>query len=106
MTQQAKRATLFDAWAARYDTAVAAGGQDFPFAGYDEVLTTAVRAAAAERWATWWDADEFYWAADEAIAVGAEVELSLTYQQVSRCAGVFTVTVANGRAGQPEQATG
>ena len=223
MTQQAKRVTLFDAWAARYDTAVAAGDDDFPCAGYDEVLatavrtagarpslrvlelgigtgnlaerfvtagcqvwgldfsaavlaqarvrlpqvhlvqadllaawplaarplfdrivvtyvlhefdladkirllqraardylatdgflvvadiafpTTAVRAAAAERWATWWDADEFYWAADEAIAVGAEVELSLTYQQVSRCAGVFTVTVANGRAGQPEQAT-
>ncbi|MBK7181082.1 MAG: methyltransferase domain-containing protein [Chloroflexi bacterium] len=47
MTQQAKRVTLFDAWAARYDTAVAAGGQDFPFAGYDEVLATAVRAAGA-----------------------------------------------------------
>ena len=106
MTQQAKRVTFFDAWAARYETAVAADDDDFPFAGYDEVLATAVRTAAAERWATWWDADEFYWAADEAIAVGAEVELSLTYQQVSRCAGVFTVTVANGRAGQPEQATG
>ena len=39
--------TLFDAWAARYDTAVAAGGQDFPFAGYDEVLATAVRTAEA-----------------------------------------------------------
>jgi ubiquinone/menaquinone biosynthesis C-methylase UbiE len=206
MTQQAKRVTLFDAWAARYDTAVAAGGGDFPFAGYDEVLatavrtagarpslrvlelgigtgnlaerfvavgcqlwgldfstvmlaqarerlphthlaqadllaawplfdrivaayvlhefdladkirllqraarhflgpggflvvadiafpTTAVRAAAAERWARWWDEEEFYWAADEAIATGAEVGLSLAYQQVSRCAGVFTVRV-------------
>jgi len=47
MTQQAKRVTLFDAWAARYDTAVAAGGDDFPFAGYDEVLATAVRTAGA-----------------------------------------------------------
>ncbi len=105
MTQQAKRVTLFDAWAARYDTAVAAGGDDFPFAGYDEVLTTAVRAAAAERWATWWNADEFYWAADEAIAACSEVGLPATYQQVSICAGVFTVRVANGRAGQPEHAT-
>ena len=39
--------TLFDTWATRYDTAVAAGGDDFPFAGYDEVLATAVRAAGA-----------------------------------------------------------
>jgi len=68
--------------------------------------TTAVRAAAAERWATWWDEDEFYWAADEANAACAEVGLPATYQQVSICAGVFTVTVANGRAGQPEQAVG
>ena len=47
MTQQAKRVTLFDARAARYDTAVAAGSDDFPFAGYDEVLATAVRTAEA-----------------------------------------------------------
>ncbi|MGB5057631.1 MAG: class I SAM-dependent methyltransferase, partial [Candidatus Promineifilaceae bacterium] len=32
--------------------------------------TTAVRAAAAERWARWWDEDEFYWAADESITAG------------------------------------
>ena len=42
MTQQAKRVTFFDAWAAEYDTAVATGCDDFPFAGYDEVLATAV----------------------------------------------------------------
>jgi len=47
MTQQAKRVTIFDAWAAQYDTAVATAGDDFPFAGYDEVLTTAVRTAGA-----------------------------------------------------------
>lgn len=219
MTQQANRVTLFDDWAAQYDVAVAAGGDDFPFAGYDEVLTTvvrtaavrpslrvlelgigtgnlaerfvaagcqiwgldfsavmlaqarerlpqaylvqadllaawplaarplfdrivaayvlhefdladkirlmqqaardflapggflvvadiafpttAVRAAAAERWARWWDEEEFYWAADESIAAGAEVGLSLAYQQVSRCAGVFMVRAGNGRSSHP-----
>jgi putative AdoMet-dependent methyltransferase len=216
MTQQANRVTLFDAWAAQYDTTVAISGDDFPFAGYDEVLatavrtagampslrvlelgigtgnlaerfvaagcqvwgldfsaamlaqvrirlpqahlvqadllaawplaarplidrivaayvlhefdlhdkirllqraardflapdgflvvadiafpTTAVRAAAAERWARWWDEAEFYWAADEAIAACAEVGLLATYQQVSICAGVLKVTVADGRS--------
>jgi len=34
MTQQPKRVTLFDAWAAQYNLDVAAGGDDFPFAGY------------------------------------------------------------------------
>lgn len=215
MTPQANRMALFDNWAAQYDTAVATGGQDFPFVGYDEVLatavriagvrpslrvlelgigtgnlaerfvtvgcrvwgldfsaamlaqarvrlpqahlvqadllaawplaarplfdrivaayvlhefdladkirllqraahnflapggflvvadiafpTTAVRAAAAERWATWWDEEEFHWAADESITAGAKVGLSLTYQQVSPCAGVFTVREGNGR---------
>ncbi len=47
MTQQAKRVTLFDAWAAQYDLDVATNGDDFPFAGYDEVLATAVRTAGA-----------------------------------------------------------
>ncbi|MBK8986226.1 MAG: hypothetical protein IPM39_09115 [Chloroflexi bacterium] len=47
MAQQANRVTLFDDWAAQYDTAVAAGGQDFPFVGYGEVLDTAVRTAGA-----------------------------------------------------------
>ncbi len=45
MTPQVNRMTLFDAWAAQYDTAVAAGDDDFPFAGYDEVLATAVHIA-------------------------------------------------------------
>jgi putative AdoMet-dependent methyltransferase len=216
MAQQADQMTLFDAWAAQYDLDVATSGDDFPFAGYDEVLatavrtarakpslrvlelgigtgnlaerfvaagcqvwgldfsaamltqarirlpqahlvqadllaawplaarplfdrivaayvlhefdlhdkirllqraardflapdgflvvadiafpTTAVRAAAAERWARWWDEDEFYWAADESIAAYAEVELLATYQHVSICAGVFTARVANGRS--------
>lgn len=47
MTQQANRVTLFDAWAAQYDLDVATSGDDFPFAGYDEVLATAVRVVGA-----------------------------------------------------------
>ena len=36
------------------------------------------------------------WAADESIAARAEVGLSLKYQQVSPCTGVFTVRVVDG----------
>lgn len=39
--------------------------------------TTAARAAAAVQWADLWDETEFYWAADEAIAAGAALDLSL-----------------------------
>ncbi|MBK8989580.1 MAG: hypothetical protein IPM39_26575 [Chloroflexi bacterium] len=39
--------TLFDDWAAQDDTAVAAGGDDLPFADYDKMLATAVRTAGA-----------------------------------------------------------
>ena len=208
MSQHPGRVTLFDAWAAQYDRAVAAGEPSFPFAGYDEVLaatvrlagarpasrildlgigtgnlaahfvaagcqvwgldfsapmlaqarerlpqahliqadllaewpiparplfdrvvtayvlhefdlpdklrlleaadryltpggfivvadiafpTTTGRATAAAQWADLWDEVEFYWAADEAIAAGAALGLSLTYQPVSWCAGVLTV---------------
>lgn len=68
--------------------------------------TMAARAAAAERWADLWDETEFYWAADEAIAAGATLGLSLAYQPVSWCAGVLTVGVENGRSAQPKQAAG
>lgn len=64
--------------------------------------TTAGRAAAAEQWADLWDEAEFYWAADEAIAAGATLGLSLTYQPVSWCAGVLTVRAENGRLPRPE----
>ncbi|MBK7919784.1 MAG: hypothetical protein IPJ94_26710 [Chloroflexi bacterium] len=36
---------------------------------------------------------------------GAEVGLSLTYQQVSPCAGVFTVQEGNGRSSHQGQTT-
>jgi hypothetical protein len=47
MTPQANRMALFDDWAAQYDLDVATGGDDFPFAGYDEVLATAIHTAGA-----------------------------------------------------------
>lgn len=198
MTPQVNRMALFGAWAAQYDLDITTSSDDFPFTGYDEVLSTAVRTAGvrpslrvlelgidtgdlaerfvaagcqvwsldfsaamlaeawtrlparcltespppyilyefdlhdkirllqrvarhflapggflvvadiafpttavratAERWARWWDEDEFYWAADVAIAACAEVELLATYQHVSICAGVFTVRAENGRS--------
>lgn len=53
--------------------------------------TDDVLAGARERWADVWDDDEYYWAADEALdalrALGWEAE----YEQVSVCAGLFTI---------------
>ena len=224
MTQQENRMALFDAWAAQYDTAVAAGGDDFPFVGYDAVLdtvvaaagarpslrvlelgigtgnlaerfdaagcrvwgldfsaamlvraqarlpqvhlvradlmaawplaaralfdrivaayvlhefdlpdkirllqraarqflapggflviadiafpTTAVRAAAAERWADWWDEDEFYWAADEAVTACAAAGLRVDYRQGAGCAGGFTVEAAGTETAVRQPTTG
>jgi cyclopropane fatty-acyl-phospholipid synthase-like methyltransferase len=48
------------------------------------------RAEAAERLAGLWDEDEFYWAADESIAVACEAGLRTSYRQISSCGGVFT----------------
>ncbi|MBK8129077.1 MAG: hypothetical protein IPK53_09110 [bacterium] len=53
--------------------------------------TTAVRAAGAERWARWWDEDEFYWAADEAIACRGRGWVVADVSAGFPCAGVFTV---------------
>jgi putative AdoMet-dependent methyltransferase len=39
-----------------------------------------------------WDEDEYYWAADETIAACAGNGLSVTFQQISWCTGVFVVT--------------
>jgi len=54
--------------------------------------TTAARQEATQRWADAWDEDEFYWAADEAIAAGEQAGLHMVYQQMSSCGGVFVVT--------------
>lgn len=54
--------------------------------------TTTVRQEAAQRWTDEWDEDEYYWAADEAIAAGEQAGLHMVYQQMSSCGGVFVVT--------------
>jgi ubiquinone/menaquinone biosynthesis C-methylase UbiE/predicted N-acetyltransferase YhbS len=70
---------------------LAAGGRiviaDIAFA------SVADRAQASQQWADSWDADEFYWAADEAGAACARVGLHVTYRQISSCGGVFTLTL-------------
>jgi cyclopropane fatty-acyl-phospholipid synthase-like methyltransferase len=48
------------------------------------------RTQASQQWTDSWDADEFYWAADEASAACARVGLQVTYNQASSCGGVFT----------------
>jgi putative AdoMet-dependent methyltransferase len=40
-----QRVRLFDAWAERYDTAVIASDETFPFAGYQQLLAAAVQSA-------------------------------------------------------------
>lgn len=53
--------------------------------------TAEMRAAAHQRWETWWDEDEAYWAADETTAALSSLGLDVAYTQVSACAGVFTL---------------
>lgn len=58
--------------------------------------TMALRAEAQRVWASVWDADEHYWAADEALPALEAAGFVAAYQQVSACAGVFRlVPVAN-----------
>jgi len=54
--------------------------------------TTTVRAETRQRLADAWDEDEYYWAADEAIAACERVGLRATYKQVSNFGGIFTFT--------------
>jgi len=55
------------------------------------------RTQASKQGADSWDADEFYWAADEASAACARVGLQVAYKQVSSCGGVFTFMDTGGR---------
>ena len=58
----------------------------------DIAFTTAEdREAAHRRWAGLWDEDEYYWAADEAIAALANAGIGARYVQVSICGGVFVI---------------
>jgi putative AdoMet-dependent methyltransferase len=52
-----------------------------------------IRTAASQHWQ--WDDDEYYWAADEAIAACEQVGLQVAYEQISSCGGVFTFTNKN-----------
>jgi putative AdoMet-dependent methyltransferase len=52
-------------------------------------LSVEDRTKASQQWADCWDADEFYWAADEASAACVRVGLRVAYKQVSSCGGVF-----------------
>lgn len=40
-----------------------------------------------------WDEDEYYWAADEAIAACEEAGFQTSYVQVYSCGGVFTISL-------------
>ncbi|MBN2391490.1 MAG: class I SAM-dependent methyltransferase [Anaerolineae bacterium] len=52
--------------------------------------TVAIREATIQRiYGDSWDEDEWYWAADEAIAAGENVGLHLEYRQMSRYGGIF-----------------
>jgi putative AdoMet-dependent methyltransferase len=47
------------------------------------------RNQARADWGRLWSETEYYWAADETIAACHSIGLGCSYQQVSRCAGVF-----------------
>jgi len=51
--------------------------------------TRELRAAASQEWTKQWDSSEHYWAADETFDTLAGAGIAGTYEQVSRCAGVF-----------------
>jgi len=50
------------------------------------------REEAQQRWASQWDEEEHYWAADEAIAACGKAGLRVRYVQVSCCGGVFSTS--------------
>lgn len=53
--------------------------------------TAELREAAAAEWSDRWDHAEHYWSADESLPALAAAGLTATYEQVSACAGVFTI---------------
>ncbi len=53
--------------------------------------TGQAREQAHRRWAERWDEDEYYWAADEAIAACQKAGLEARYTQISSCGGVFLI---------------
>ena len=59
--------------------------------------TVAIREATIQRvYGDSWDDDEWYWAADEAIAACENAGLHTTYRQMSRYGGIFAFRGTNG----------
>ena len=56
-----------------------------------------VREQAREKWASQWDEEEYYWAADETAKAGNSVGLHIAYEQISRCGGVFVFKSSRSR---------
>lgn len=56
--------------------------------------TRAEREAAHRRWMGDWDESEYYWAADEAAEALSGTGFQLAYEQVSPCAGIYTIKIA------------
>lgn len=67
------------------------GGNDWSSAVSKGVGSEKDRVELFERWADVWDEDEYYWAADEAVPSLTGLGWTEEYEQVSVCAGVFTV---------------
>lgn len=53
--------------------------------------STDVLSGAKARWHEAWDHDEFYWAADEALAALRALGWEADYEQISICAGVYVI---------------
>ncbi len=54
------------------------------------------REQARKRLVSRWDEEEFYWAADETLAALESSTLDATYEQVSFCAGIFSIRSQEG----------
>ena len=61
--------------------------------------TVRERDVARQRFADCWDADEWYWAADEMEGALTDAPLTMTFAPVSSCSGVFTVMPVEGKEG-------
>ncbi|MGC9396054.1 MAG: class I SAM-dependent DNA methyltransferase [Anaerolineae bacterium] len=59
--------------------------------------SVAIREATIQRvYGDSWDEDEWYWAADEAIAACKNTGLHLEYRQLSSCGGIFALIAQKG----------
>jgi putative AdoMet-dependent methyltransferase len=61
--------------------------------------TISARELAHRRLAHLWDEEEYYWAADEAVAACEGTGLQVSYKQISSCGGVFAFEVGTAPEG-------